>query len=202
MHQKAVLLAILLFSASAFGQEKSSVARPNEFVIARHTFFDFGPPFHYYEIIQVTPDVNGTRIERILLTPAANKCTSPATIEMTKATVKGSVDDILGKTNPCAIPEKELRRELKRCKHCLVFSGANVSMQVQCNGQPRLIRSDILDRDMFDPKARTPEHTSWTMELLQRINRERGVTVLMVTHDEKAAAFAQRTIRIEKGELA
>jgi len=40
------------------------------------------------------------------------------------------------------------------------------------------------------------------MELLQRINRERGVTVLMVTHDEKAAAFAQRVIRIEKGELA
>ena len=40
------------------------------------------------------------------------------------------------------------------------------------------------------------------MELLQRINRERGVTVLMVTHDEKAAAFAQRVIRIEKGEVA
>jgi putative ABC transport system ATP-binding protein len=39
------------------------------------------------------------------------------------------------------------------------------------------------------------------MELLQRINRERGVTVLVVTHDEKAAAFAQRVIRIEKGEL-
>jgi putative ABC transport system ATP-binding protein len=40
------------------------------------------------------------------------------------------------------------------------------------------------------------------MELLQRINRERGVTVLMVTHDEKAAAFAQRVIRIEKGRVA
>jgi putative ABC transport system ATP-binding protein len=40
------------------------------------------------------------------------------------------------------------------------------------------------------------------MELLQKINRERGVTVLLVTHDEKAAAFAQRIIRIEKGELA
>jgi putative ABC transport system ATP-binding protein len=39
------------------------------------------------------------------------------------------------------------------------------------------------------------------MELLQRINRERSVTVLMVTHDEKAAAFAQRVIHIEKGEL-
>jgi putative ABC transport system ATP-binding protein len=41
----------------------------------------------------------------------------------------------------------------------------------------------------------------YVMELLQTINRERGVTILMVTHDEKAAAFAQRVIRIEKGEL-
>ncbi|MEI6083753.1 MAG: ABC transporter ATP-binding protein [Verrucomicrobiota bacterium] len=40
------------------------------------------------------------------------------------------------------------------------------------------------------------------LELLQRISRERGVTVLMVTHDEKAATFAQRIILIEKGELA
>ena len=39
------------------------------------------------------------------------------------------------------------------------------------------------------------------MELLQTVNRKRGVTVMMVTHDEKAAAFAQLAIRIEKGEL-
>jgi putative ABC transport system ATP-binding protein len=39
------------------------------------------------------------------------------------------------------------------------------------------------------------------MQLIQKINWERRVTVLMVTHDEKAAAFAQRVIRIEKGEL-
>ena len=60
---------------------------------------------------------------------------------------------------------------------------------------PRIILADEptgnLDRD-------TGTHV---MELLQRINRERGVTVLVVTHDEKAAAFAQRVIRIEKGEL-
>lgn len=60
---------------------------------------------------------------------------------------------------------------------------------------PKIILADEptgnLDRD-------TGTHM---MELLQRINRERGVTVLMVTHDEKAAAFAQRVIRIEKGEL-
>jgi putative ABC transport system ATP-binding protein len=35
--------------------------------------------------------------------------------------------------------------------------------------------------------------------LLQKINRERGVTILLVTHDEKAAAFAQQTLHIEKG---
>jgi putative ABC transport system ATP-binding protein len=40
------------------------------------------------------------------------------------------------------------------------------------------------------------------MELLRQVNRERRVTVLLVTHDEKAAAFADRVIRIEKGELA
>ncbi|HUJ09568.1 MAG TPA: ABC transporter ATP-binding protein [Verrucomicrobiae bacterium] len=40
------------------------------------------------------------------------------------------------------------------------------------------------------------------MQLLQKINWERRVTILMVTHDEKAAAFAQRVIRIENGELA
>ena len=61
---------------------------------------------------------------------------------------------------------------------------------------PKIILADEptgnLDRD-------TGRHV---MELLQKINHERGVTVLMVTHDEKAAAFAQRVIRIEKGELA
>jgi len=60
---------------------------------------------------------------------------------------------------------------------------------------PKIILADEptgnLDRD-------TGTHV---LELLQRINRERRVNVLLVTHDEKAAAFAERVIRIEKGEL-
>ena len=60
---------------------------------------------------------------------------------------------------------------------------------------PKIILADEptgnLDRD-------TGTHM---MELLQSINRERGVTILLVTHDEKAAAFAQQTLRIEKGGL-
>jgi putative ABC transport system ATP-binding protein len=39
------------------------------------------------------------------------------------------------------------------------------------------------------------------LELLQRLNAEAGKTVILVTHDPKAAAFAQRTVHLEKGEL-
>jgi putative ABC transport system ATP-binding protein len=37
--------------------------------------------------------------------------------------------------------------------------------------------------------------------LLQTLNRQAGKTVIMVTHDPKAAAYAQRTVHLEKGEL-
>lgn len=43
-------------------------------------------------------------------------------------------------------------------------------MQVQCGSQARLIRSDILDRDMFDAAPKTPQYTSWTMKLLERLD--------------------------------
>jgi putative ABC transport system ATP-binding protein len=45
------------------------------------------------------------------------------------------------------------------------------------------------------------ENGTHVMELLQEINRSRRVTVLVVTHDEKVTAFADKVIRIEKGEL-
>jgi putative ABC transport system ATP-binding protein len=37
--------------------------------------------------------------------------------------------------------------------------------------------------------------------LLQLLNREHGKTIVMVTHDPKAAEYAQRTLHLEKGEL-
>jgi putative ABC transport system ATP-binding protein len=39
------------------------------------------------------------------------------------------------------------------------------------------------------------------MTLLKRLNKELGKTMLMVTHDSAAAAFADRTIRLQKGSL-
>ncbi len=39
------------------------------------------------------------------------------------------------------------------------------------------------------------------LTLLQRLNREYGKTMIMVTHDPKAAEFAQRTLHLDKGTL-
>jgi TonB family protein len=147
-------------------------------VIARRTFFDFGPPFNYYELLLVNPTDNGTSIERILLTPAADACYLPAKIDIKSVTTAESVQQLLGSKNPCDIPEKDLHRELKRKKKGLVFSGADIAIQVQCGTSTRIIRADILDRDMFDPAPNTPPQTSWTMQLLERLDKALGPGVM------------------------
>ena len=38
--------------------------------------------------------------------------------------------------------------------------------------------------------------------LLQLLNKEHGKTIIMVTHDPKAAEHATHTIHLDKGELA
>lgn len=177
---RPAILALALLSMCALTpakDRKPAPPMPDRFVIGRDTFFDFGPPFHYVELLVVNPSGDGTSIERVILT-AGYKCTLPPKIEVAKAKMKRSVADLFGATNPCAIPEKDLNRELKRRKHYLVFSGANISMQVQCGGQARTIRSDILDRDMFDPHAGTPEHTSWTMGILAQLDHALGPGVM------------------------
>ena len=47
------------------------------------------------------------------------------------------------------------------------------------------------------------DHQSATevLNILQSLSRQMGKTVIMVTHDPKAAAFASRIIHLEKGEL-
>jgi len=51
-------------------------------------------------------------------------------------------------------------------------------MQVHCGARTRIIRANILDKDMFDPAADTPERTSWTMRLLGRIDKAAGPGVM------------------------
>jgi hypothetical protein len=157
---------------------KQQAPQPDNFFLGRRTFFDFGPPFEFYEIFSVRSTSGGTLVERLQVTPPGDVCTQPATVQVATSSIGESVADVLGGTNPCTIPEKDLRRELKRCKNCLVFSGADVVMQVQCGGQSRRVRMDILDRDMFDPHPVTPEHTSWTLTLLGRLDQALGATIM------------------------
>ena len=166
--------AFLLVGTLAFPKDHKTVAMPDQFEIGRHTFIDVGPPFDYYELFLVRPMGNSASIERIMLTPAGNACTQPAKVEVGSAMVKESLASLLGSTNPCAIPEKELRRELKRRKKYVVFSGANVAMQVQCGSYTRIVRSDVLDRDWFDTNPGTPKHTSQTMGLMGKLEHAIG----------------------------
>src|SRR3954469_359909 len=39
------------------------------------------------------------------------------------------------------------------------------------------------------------------LQLLQILNREQNKTIIMVTHDPKAAGFAKRTLQVDKGQL-
>jgi putative ABC transport system ATP-binding protein len=39
------------------------------------------------------------------------------------------------------------------------------------------------------------------LKLLQLLNREQGKTIIMVTHDPKAASFASRVVHLDKGQL-
>jgi hypothetical protein len=150
---------------------------PDSFEIGRHTFFDFGPPHDYYEIFLVRSQASGASVERVILTPPVDACFRPAKVESTSASLADSIGTILGR-NPCSIPEKSLHKELKRCKKCFAFSGAKVAMQARCGNETRLIRSDILDKDWFDPNPGTPTYTSWTMQLLDKLDRAVGPGVM------------------------
>lgn len=183
-HHLAV--AVLLGGVAVFGiavgtlrAGKTEPPRPDHFLIGRRTYFDFGPPSEFYEVFSArTAGDGGTLIERIQLTPPGDLCTQSAMVETATASIKESVSELLGKTNPCAIPARDLNREIKRCKNCLHFSGADVVMQVACGSENRRIRMEVLDKDMFDANAGTPEHTSWTMKLLGRLDRVLGSTIM------------------------
>jgi len=54
-----------------------------------------------------------------------------------------------------------------------------------------------------EPTGDLDRHTAdEIMGLLQQLNREHGKTLVMVTHDPKAAGFAQRRLHLDKGTFA
>jgi putative ABC transport system ATP-binding protein len=61
---------------------------------------------------------------------------------------------------------------------------------------PKLIVAD-------EPTGNLDSHSAHeVLSVLQSLSKEAGKTVIMVTHDPKAAAFGSRSIHLEKGELS
>jgi TonB family protein len=171
MIQKSYQCAgILLLLCGICPAQSASVGMPDSLVIARDTFWDIGPPFNYYDLIQIKNDAPGLVLNQVLIRPHGDACTQPANVEERTVILHKPMAELLQGRNPCAIPEKELHRELKRCKKCLVFSGVDVTMQARCGGTDRILRMDILDRDIYDRRTQTPSNTSWTMNLLSQLN--------------------------------
>jgi putative ABC transport system ATP-binding protein len=62
-------------------------------------------------------------------------------------------------------------------------------------GRPAIILAD-------EPTGNVDSATgAEIMALLQHLNRERGVTLLLVTHDAEAAAFASRIVHLRDGQI-
>jgi protein TonB len=133
---------------------------------------------YYEELYLVQTIATGSSVERITLTPPGGSCMQPAKVEDKIAIINQSVQSLLGERNPCSISEKDIHRELKRCKHCLVFSFATTSIQTQCGAETRVIKSSVFDKDWFDPNAGTPSNTSWSMRLLDRLDGAVGPSVM------------------------
>jgi TonB family protein len=173
------IASALLLSAPVFSQSpartntQATIAPPpNQFEIARDQFFEGGPPHDFYDLYVVSPTPNGTSIQRITLTPAADKCTMPATVETASATLSESIPALLGNGNPCAIPEKEITREPKPCKKCPHnLTGTVIAMQIECGLQTRLIRSDVLDQHMFGPASKKSDAALSTEDLLRHLDQ-------------------------------
>jgi hypothetical protein len=167
------VLAISLFFFLSV-RTLSAQENGNGFEITVDSFFDFGPPFHFYEIFVVRPDSTGSSIKKINITPQGQKCISRPTVEIAEGHLSKSPSGLLNQEALCKIPRKELEKKRKDCKHCLVFSGAIVFVQLHCGIETRLIRSDVLDRDMFDTRTRTPDRVSQTMQMLGDLRTATG----------------------------
>jgi hypothetical protein len=154
--------------------QTSNEQLPTEIVIGRDSFIDVGPPFDYYDLTFLRADGSSTNVDRISLTPAADTCYPRAEIKVISVSLKEPLASVLGGTNPCTIPEKALKEELKRRNKEPVFSGMDVSIQVECGGRTRVIRADILDRDIFDQHPSTPQYTAWSRALFDKLDQATG----------------------------
>jgi hypothetical protein len=175
MRRLIVISFALVVSGTCVAQKHGNLEKfPAEVVIARDSFIDVGPPFYYYDLTFLRSQGENTEVERVSLTPPADACYPRAEIEVAHIILMEALADLLQNVNPCTIPDKALKAELKRRNKGLVFSGMNVSIQIQCSAKTRIIRADILDRDIFDEHPKTPQYTSWSRTIFEKLDKATG----------------------------
>ena len=179
MRWGACILGLLLsVGRAASAQDAAKAVEISRFVVGVDTYFDFGPPFDYYEIFIAVPIQQGTKVEKFTLTPLAHKCYAPEKTEYVENVTTLSAKKLLLGVDPCKISEKDLQREQRRKHKELNFSGANISLQVSCGGKERTIQASVLERDWFLSHPDTPKNTSWTLELLTILRKLTGPGVM------------------------
>jgi hypothetical protein len=171
----------------------------DQFLVGRHSSFDFGPPFHYYEIYIVHATPKGSSIERITLTPAVGECTEPAQIETSAGNLPLSLPQLLENADLCAISKKDLQREKKRREKEVVYTGANVTVRVLCAEKPKMIPADIFDENFLEKSTRTLQQTSWKLRLLSRLDRATGPSTVVdrPVLPSGSNSFRHKTVEME-----
>jgi len=169
-----VAMFLVLARTCVAQKHKNQEPLPSEIVIGRDSFIDVGPPFDYYDLTFLRSEGEKTDILRISLTPPSDACYPRPEMKIFHLGLDETLSHVLEGMNPCTIPEKELKAELKRRNKGLVFSGMNVSIQTECMGGPRVIRADILDRDIFEEHPNTPQYTAWSRVLFEKLDQVTG----------------------------
>jgi TonB family protein len=170
-----LLYGMTISAVRTSGQESSKSTDDSGFVLGVNTFFDFGPPFNYYEIFVVIPIAQGSKVEKFTLTPVAHKCYAPAKAEYAENTTSLSVKELLIGVDPCAIRDKDLKKEAKRKHKESNLSGANLSLRMNCGRNVRTIEMRVLERDWFLKHPGTPKNTDWTMQVLEKLRGSTGL---------------------------
>ncbi len=159
------LLAVFFSSFSVEAQDPG-----HEVIVGNASYFDFGPPFSFYNVYVLRPDGQNTSIDLLSLTPPANQCNAQTTFEHSQVVAHKTLASLL-EHDPCTITDKQILKESKR-KRGLQFSGAVLSMRLSCSGKERIIPMQFLEEDLFSDRPNPPKGVSWAMSLMERLANE------------------------------
>ena len=189
MHCKKLWVGVLLLSGVAFPQSKPvSSSDIGEIAIGRFEPASSASSADSYEIYVLREEGDRTAVRRVTITPPTG-CLSPVKVEYAEGSASKKVRELLDNHNPCALSEKEMRTELKHCKNCPVFSGGNILLHAQCGEEPRTMRAEILDRELFDADPIAAKRT-WTMQFLQGLDLTVGPNGMDKPENSSAASKA------------